>query len=196
MSRYSSGSLIREYSESVIYTVLVVILLRWLVISPVKILSESMAPTLGVGDLVMVYKLSSGTKVPFSNKELFSGADVERGSLVLFETPSDEVVIRRVVGVSGDRVESEQGRLLVNSQPSVHFKAATYRKLDPILVPSGQVFVVAENPKQNEATHKLGLIPLKQIRGRPFLVVMSFDWANDDQWLPSLRDERTLRWLP
>jgi signal peptidase I len=92
--------------------------------------SESMMPTLQVGDRVTVAKFAYGynrSSIPFglgrqvigddpaNPEERFSGSTPKRGDIVLFQHPhSDRVLVERVIGMPGDTVQMKSGRLFLN----------------------------------------------------------------------------------
>ena len=86
--------------------------------------SGSMVPTVRVGDYVLVWKMRYGWSkysLPFS-PELFSGriwpAEPARGDVIVFKDPRDSATdyIKRVVGLPGDRVRMQDGRLMINGR--------------------------------------------------------------------------------
>ncbi len=90
--------------------------------------SESMVPTLEVGDRVAVAKfaygygryslpLSMGRYLPLGEGRFFPGTP-ERGEVVVFEhTHSDRVMIKRVIGIPGDTVQVLGETLIINGEP-------------------------------------------------------------------------------
>jgi signal peptidase I len=87
--------------------------------------SESMVPTLQVGDRISVSKWSYGYSrfsLPFSLGHLLPAGDSRlfekapnRGDVVVFMHPlRDRVMIKRLVGIPGDTVELREGRLYIN----------------------------------------------------------------------------------
>jgi signal peptidase I len=77
--------------------------------------SGSMEYTLMPGDRVVVSKLAYGLRVPFTSIEFGSGAAVERGDIVIFDSPKDGTrLIKRIVGIGGDTVSIEDGHLTIN----------------------------------------------------------------------------------
>ncbi|WP_420140746.1 signal peptidase I [Sphingomonas sp.] len=98
------------------------------VAKPFYIPSESMMPTLLVGDRLVASKWAYGWSyispvlhpLPFVHGRLF-GRLPDRGDIVIV-TPPDrarrgEDLIKRVIGLPGDRVEMIAGRLLLNGRP-------------------------------------------------------------------------------
>jgi signal peptidase I len=91
-----------------------------------KIPSESMQPTLEVGDHLYVNKFSYGFskhslilgmhKLPFLKDGRVFGKTPKRGDVVVFRSPKGRqvVMIKRLVGLPGDEIETRRGRLFVN----------------------------------------------------------------------------------
>jgi signal peptidase I len=80
--------------------------------------SGSMQPTILVGERVVVNKLAYGLKVPFTRMRVASWDTPSRGDVVTFPSPVDgQRMIKRVVGVGGDKVAMRDGRLVLNGQP-------------------------------------------------------------------------------
>ncbi len=109
--------------------------IRILLVEPFRIPSESMLPTLLIGDHLFVNKLAYGPKIPFTDWRLPGWRDPERGDVVVFtvarseergvpriypadqrpELPRDDFV-KRIVGLPGDRIEIRRGRVFVNDE--------------------------------------------------------------------------------
>ena len=91
--------------------------------------SESMAPTLEVGDRVVVSKyaygysrnslpLGIGRFLPASHSRLFAHLP-ERGDVVVFVHPqSGETIIKRLIGLPGDEIMVRNGLVTINGQPA------------------------------------------------------------------------------
>jgi len=90
--------------------------------------SESMVPTLEVGDRVIVSKfsygysrfslpLNMGVLMPPAERRLFEQLP-QRGDVVVFIHPQDgRVMIKRLIGLPGDRIEMRENRLWLNGEP-------------------------------------------------------------------------------
>ena len=75
----------------------------------------SMKPTIEEGDRVVVNKLAYDLKVPFTTIEVWKWGDPRRGDIVVLFSPVDGVrLVKRVVGVPGDRIEMRDNQLYVN----------------------------------------------------------------------------------
>ncbi|MFT4703019.1 MAG: signal peptidase I [Bradymonadia bacterium] len=85
-------SKVREYTESIGVAVTIALLLRAFAFEAFQIPSESMVPTLLVGDYLFVAKNALGIRVPFTTRYLVRWGEIERGDIIVFVYPRDEVV--------------------------------------------------------------------------------------------------------
>jgi signal peptidase I len=114
-----------ETVRTVIYAVLIAIVIRTTLFEPFNIPSESMRPTLEVGDYLFVSKYSYGYSrysIPLG-LPLFEGRIVEsvpeRGDVAVFRKPSEPTVdyIKRIIGLPGDKIQVTNGVLIINGTP-------------------------------------------------------------------------------
>ncbi len=110
--------------KTVIYAILIAIVIRTLWFEPFKIPSGSMYPTLYVGDYLFVSKYTYGYSkhslpwsVPLFEGRIWKDAP-NRGDVVVFKYPRDNRTdfIKRVIGLPGDKIKLENGRLYINGQ--------------------------------------------------------------------------------
>src|SRR5271156_2613994 len=74
--------------------------------------SGSMNPTIVEGDRVFVNKVAYDLKVPFTTWHIAQWSNPKRGDIDVFFSPADGVrVVKRVIGLPGDRVELVNDRL-------------------------------------------------------------------------------------
>jgi signal peptidase I len=90
LARFRKSAL-REYSESIGLAVLFALMLRAFVVEAFQIPSESMVPTLLVGDHLFVNKFIYGLRIPFTRFDLIDFGDPHRGDVVVFIFPVEEV---------------------------------------------------------------------------------------------------------
>ncbi len=80
--------------------------------------SGSMKPTILEGDRIFVNKLAYDLKVPFTSWRLSEWADPERGDVIILYSPEDGTrLVKRVVGLPGDRLAMRNNRIYINSRP-------------------------------------------------------------------------------
>ena len=95
--------------------------LRAVAIEPFRIPSESMLPTLRPGDHLFVNKLVYGARLPWGEVRLPGLRAPRRGDVVVFHahpaTVAAPFLVKRIVGLPGDRVRGRDGQLWVNGVP-------------------------------------------------------------------------------
>ncbi len=130
--------------------------------------SASMFPTLAIDDRVLVNKLS------------YDLHEVNRGDLVVFERPASEAqsdvkdLIKRVVAVEGDTVESIDGKLVINGEPQDEPYVASGAEtsgVDSQTIPPGHVFVMGDNREDSRDSRFFGPLDEELIIGRAFVKV-------------------------
>jgi len=105
-----------EAFASLLQTIVVALFLLTFVLQPFLIPSESMEHTLLVGDFLLVNKqvfAPTGRVTGFA-RWLMPYRDIQRGDIVIFHHPEPSYVIKRVVGIPGDRIRIDDGRVTVN----------------------------------------------------------------------------------
>lgn len=133
--------------------------LRTFVAEPMGVPTASMTPTLRAGDSVLVNKLA------------YRFVDPQRRDLVVFRRPaSGELMLKRVVGLGGDRVGVEDGVLHVNGrairEPFVDRRLVDSVYFGPVRVPAGAVFVMGDRRSDSLDSRVFGSVPRRRILGR------------------------------
>ena len=96
-----------------------IFVLRTSVVATFRVVGPSMLPTLEIGDRVLANRLAYGLSIPFK-KSLVHPKVPRRGDLVVFRSEGlagadgPQSLVKRVIGVPGDRVSFEQGSLMIN----------------------------------------------------------------------------------
>jgi signal peptidase I len=125
--------------------------------------SGSMIPTLQIGDRVLV------------NKFIYRFREPQRGDIIVFRSVDNpkEDLIKRVVGVPGDKIAVRGGKLFVNGEPQ---KEPYTNKKRPdrsffarTTVPIHHVFVMGDNRANSADSRVFGPLPEKNIEGEAFL---------------------------
>jgi len=129
--------------------------------------SPSMVPTLQIHDRVLVNKLS------------YRLHDVNRGDVVVFERLPDEAgtirdLIKRVVAVEGDTIESKGDTIYVNDQPVKEPYRNSSSLGNPVprrTISEGQVFVMGDNRTNSSDSRVFGPVDQDRIVGRAFVKI-------------------------
>lgn len=110
------------FFKSLLILALLAWALRSLIVAPFSIPSGSMLPTMMIGDYLFVSKWPYGyssASFPFEFppfKGRVFGSTPERGDIVVFEGPGGLDVVKRVMGVPGDIIAVEGGRVILNGK--------------------------------------------------------------------------------
>jgi len=156
----------------------IAILIKTFLFQAFYIPSESMKPTLNVGDRVLVNKLS------------YKVHDVNRGDIVVFETPprakdaNGEIkdLVKRVVALPGDTLETHGGQVFINGRQlnepyllkgiktcAPNSTEATCADFPPRKIPADDVFVMGDNRPASKDSRYFGPIKESLIVGRVFI---------------------------
>ena len=121
-----------------VLTVALVVFATTAIAQPFYIPSGSMEPTLQIGDALLGSKFAYGYSrysLPFgfgpASETRLMGKLPRRGDIVIFRLPRDtrETLIKRVIGLPGDRVQMVHGRLVINGR-MVRLEAAGTGKVE------------------------------------------------------------------
>jgi len=157
----------RPWSRVLISSIAMVILSVCLCVTRLELLTVrgvSMEHTLANGDVLVVLRTP------------WPGASVKRGSIIVFASPykQNEVLVKRVVAVGGDRVKIQDGHLIVNG----HLRGAESSvrpwkdswgwftdNPEGVLVPHAQYFVLSDNRSSLADSRSFGSVPASLVKG-------------------------------
>ena len=167
-ARHSSVRSAVEWILIIVGALVLALVVKTYVLQAFYIPSASMEDTLEVGDRVLVNKLS------------YHLHGVHRGDIVVFKRPKSETdprvkdLIKRVVGLPGETIESHDGHVFVNGRQlkEGYIKpGAVTPTIVPLRIPSGQYYVMGDNRSNSRDSHVFGPIPRNLIVGRAFIRV-------------------------
>ena len=144
-----------------IIIIVIVVLIRSFIITPVKVNGASMNPTLQNNDVLLLQKLNRNFK---------------RFDIVVFNY-NGEKLIKRVVGLPGEYVEYKNNQLYINNKlvKETFHKAITgyfdLKSLNYDVIPKGYYFVMGDNRTNSVDSRMIGLIKAEDILGKTSFVV-------------------------
>jgi signal peptidase I len=161
------------------------------IVKPYRIPSESMEPTLDVGQRVLVNRLGNYFADPHVGEILVfhppqgavspvngqaCGVAVSPGQICSLPTPKEASVnfIKRVVAGPGDTISIQSGHVIRNgkrepdgfTRPCASSDSCTYST--PIKIPAGYWFMMGDNRGQSDDSRFWGPVPKKWIIGGAF----------------------------
>ena len=154
----------------------------------------SMQPTIGVVDVLVIDKTAYGLKLPFTKELLVQWGAPQRGDIVTFDPPhTNDVLIKRVIGLPGDVIETRGGFLYLNGQRVGEWEApglihehlagldylttmARPRDFGPVTVPAGQLFMMGDNRANSADSRYWGFLPMDRVRGKAVARIFSTEW--------------------
>ena len=167
--------------------------------------SGSMRPTVLEGERVFVNRAAYDLKVPFTTWRLAQWSDPTRGDIVVCYSPHDgKRLLKRVVGIPGDRIEMKDNRLIVNGTTALYRDTLTpdgdsavlretvgHREhlvevsstqtaastFGPVVVPPQHYLVMGDNRDNSFDSRFFGFVPRSEILGQATRVVASVDPA-------------------
>jgi signal peptidase I len=123
----------------------------------------SMQPTIEIDDRFIIDKLTTRWQDP------------KRGEILVFSPPKalleqnfKDALIKRVIGLPGDRVEIKDGTVWVNGQVlnEPYTKESAKYTMSPVTVPDHQYLMLGDNRNNSNDSHIWGFVPRENIIGR------------------------------
>ena len=139
----SKGSFFSEWIIPIIAAIGIAILINKFLIYNVYIPSESMVPTLNVGDKLMVTRVYDTDKI-------------KRGDIIVFFSEElDEVLIKRAIGIPGDHIKIHDGIVNVNGEDIKEDYVKNNENYDgDFNVPDNKFFFLGDNRSRSYDARK------------------------------------------
>jgi signal peptidase I len=159
---------LRSLLRDVIFAGVIAILIVGFVVQPVRVEGQSMMPKLHDQDRIFVNKFIYPLREWMGEKE-----PIKRGDIVVLLYPDDpsKSYIKRVVGLPGEEVNVENGRLYINGiQIDEPYLDSEYLSSDSmptsVHVKEHHYFVMGDNRRNSSDSRYWGLVPEKYIYGK------------------------------
>jgi signal peptidase I len=193
-----------ELPGLILMALILAILIKTFVVQAFYIPSPSMDPTLQRNDRVLVSKIpyylggepDRGDVIVFEEPDPAKRADADRGLVggafhwliqkIGVEQPENADYIKRVIGLPGDRIKVQGGKVFVNgdelNEPYLREPTRWPDGLGTVVVPPDSLFVMGDNRGdsqdsryglgvQDPAQGGVGFIPMDAVVGKAFVIV-------------------------
>lgn len=140
--------------------VLVVVLIRTYLFTPIKVNGDSMVDTLHDGDTMILNKI--GMRVN----------ELERFQIVVIKT-NDTYLIKRIIGLPGETIEYKDGILYIDDKEmeDPYYKNNNTDDFDKVVIPEGYYFVMGDNRSISIDSRIIGVVKEDEILGTTNLVL-------------------------
>ncbi|HHW13923.1 MAG TPA: signal peptidase I [Firmicutes bacterium] len=163
MAVKATKSVLQEYVEAIVMAVVLAAFIMTFIARSFSVEGHSMEPTLHNGERLLVDELT------------YRFRDPARGEIVVLRFPADPRMrfIKRVIGVPGDTILLQNGRVYLNGRPleEGYIAEPVAGDFGPYVVPPGSYFVLGDNRNHSEDSRfqAVGYVPKRLIVGRAIL---------------------------
>jgi signal peptidase I len=189
-------STVREYFESILIAVILALFVRTFVLQAFKIPTGSMENNLLIGDHLLVNKFVYAPTAAGVERTLMPIGTIRRGDVLVFKSPvePERDLIKRVIGLPGDRLEQKEKKIYINGQPldepyvfflepprhnSELTEASTSsdprENYGPVTVPPNQYFMMGDNRDNSLDSRYWGFMPADYVKGKAVFIYWSYE---------------------
>ncbi|MEW5858208.1 MAG: signal peptidase I [Cyanobacteriota bacterium] len=154
----------RENLQIIAIALALALFIRAFVAEPRFIPSDSMLPTLEVGDRLVVEKISYHFRSPTT------------GEIVVFDPPQqlqiqgyakDQAFIKRIIGTPGQIIQVHNGKVYRNNTPlqEDYIAEPPAYEMEAVRVPENYLFVMGDNRNNSNDSHVWGFLPQENVIG-------------------------------
>lgn len=164
-------------------SLLIIVPIRMYIMQPFVVSGESMVPTFHDKDYLIIDEISYRFNTP------------KRGDVIVFHPPNESkkiYYIKRIIGLPGETVILDGTKVIIKNtehpegfeldQPYLENISSNQMT---ITVGKGDVFVLGDNRPRSSDSRIWGTLPLKNIKGRPYLRLYPF---TDIAYLPGVHN--------
>ncbi len=197
----------KETMRTLAIAAVLFIIIRTFLIQTFVITSGSMENTLLVGDFLLVNRVATGARIPFTQAHIPGYTTPKRGDVLVFDPhhEPDLKLVKRLIGLPGDTVQSQGGVVTINGQPldepylvppttapefvmqmgwqgeflPDNLDPADYRPdrdtWGPLVVPADHYFMLGDNRGNSQDSRYWGFLESWRIEGRVSFIYYSYE---------------------
>lgn len=178
---------IMDWFFCIVIAFVLAVTIKYFVFTPTLVKQTSMTPTIKDGERVLINRLVRTFNLPLYRGDIITferpiatqnGVGVYNENMSTMEFIVHDVLelnkisyIKRVIGIEGDHVLIENGKVYVNDKElsEVYLNGIkTPRRGDyyDVVVPEGYIFAMGDNREGSSDCREFGCIPLDKVEGR------------------------------
>lgn len=142
----------------------IALLIKFFVFSPIKVNGTSMEPNLKNGDIMILNEIG------------YRLNGVKRFDIVVINTDGEKI-IKRIIGLPGERIEYRNDKLYVNDEEVIenfaHGDTKDFTLIEEI--PKDYYFVMGDNRGNSKDSRVIGPIHKSKIVGKTNLIIFPFN---------------------
>ena len=146
-----------------IIIILIIIIIRAFIATPIRVNGDSMDPTLQDGETMILNKLGMKT------------AGIKRWDIIVIKT-DDSYLIKRVIGLPGESIKYENGKLYIaGKEIKDNYSLTKTEDFEETIVGKNEYFVMGDNRFISKDSRKIGTIDKSEILGKTNIIVFPFN---------------------
>jgi len=154
-------SIIKEYGLYVI-TIILVLLVKKFVVSPIKVNGTSMMTTLHDGDIMILNIIG------------YRFDEINRFDIVVVDE-GNEYLIKRVIGLPGEEIEYKDNQLYINGKKVKENYGSQVTEDFKVKVKKNSYFVLGDNRTNSLDSRHFGSFKKDRIIGKTSLIIFPFN---------------------
>ena len=149
---------LRDLAGTILPAIVIALLIHLFLVQATRVFGQSMEPNIHENQRLVVEKLSYRFHGP------------QLGDVVVLHDPTDpdELLIKRIVGLPGERITVANGRVYVDGAPlpEPYLDQATDGSTCSWVVPPLNVFVMGDNRGASRDSRSFGPVPMDMLLGQ------------------------------
>ena len=144
-----------------IIEVIVVVLIRTFLITPIRVNGSSMYPTLKDKEIMILNKIGKTVN------------GIDRFDIVVLK--EEDYLIKRVIALPGEKISCQNGNIYINGKKlKDKYGSGLTSDFEPIEVPKDSYFVMGDNRENSKDSRYIGPINKKEIKGKTSFILFPF----------------------
>ena len=154
---------------SYVLVIVIALLIKAYVFSPIRVNGSSMYPTLKDGDIMILNEIG------------YYLNGVNRFDIVVVKRKGEDRIIKRVIGLPGETLLYKDNKLYINDkiieENFTHDITHNFdlSEINVTVIPEGYYFVVGDNRGNSKDSRMIGLVSKNDIKGKASFVIFPFN---------------------